>query len=56
MQNIPYKNIDKALLFSRIQVSENLKTLTNSNYPIVQYFLLKLRTQFLFTNAYKRVC
>ena len=36
--------------------SENLKTLTSSNYPTVQYFLLKLRTHFLLTNAYKRVC
>ena len=25
-------------------LSENLKTLTSSNYPTVQYFLLKLRT------------
>ena len=36
--------------------SENLKTLTSSNYPTVQYFLLKLRTRFLLTNVYKRVC
>ena len=35
---------------------ENLKTLTSSNYPTVQYFLLKLRTRFLLTNFYKRVC
>ena len=35
---------------------ENLKTLTSSNYPTVQYFLLKLRTRFLLTNVYKRVC
>ena len=26
-------------------LSENLKTLTNSKYATVQYFLLKLRTQ-----------
>ena len=37
-------------------LSENLKTLTSSNYPTVQYFLLKLRTRFLLTNVYKRVC
>ena len=37
-------------------LSENLKTLTSSNYPIVQYSLLKLRTRFPFTNVYKRVC
>ena len=34
---------------------ENLKTLTSSNYPAVQYFLLKLCTRFLLTNFYKRV-
>ena len=37
-------------------LSENLKILTSSNYPTVQYFLLKLRTRFLLTNVYKRVC
>ena len=37
-------------------LSENLKTLTSSNYPVVQYFLLKLRIHFLLTNVYKRVC
>ena len=31
--------------------SENLTTLTSSNYPTVQYFLLKLRTRFLLTNV-----
>ena len=36
--------------------SENLKTLTSSNYPTVQCFLLKLRKHFLLTNVYKRVC
>ena len=35
---------------------ENLKILTSSNYPTVQYFLLKLRTRFLLTIVYKRVC
>ena len=37
-------------------VYENLKTLTSSNYPTVQYFLLKLRTRLLLTNVYKSVC
>ena len=37
-------------------LSENLKTLTSSNYPTVQYFLLKLCTCLLLTNVYKRVC
>ena len=36
-------------------VSENLKTLRISNYPTVQYFLLKLRTRFLLTNVCKRM-
>ena len=35
---------------------ENLKTLTSCDYPKVQYFLLKLRTRFLLTHVYKRVC
>ena len=37
-------------------LSENLKTLTSSNYPTVEYFLLELCTRFLLTNVYKRVC
>ena len=37
-------------------LSENLKTLTSSNYPTVQHFLLKLRTLLLLTNVYKRMC
>ena len=37
-------------------LSENLKTLTSSNYPTVQYFWLKLRTRLLLANVYKRVC
>ena len=55
---MPYKNLDKALFFFEKPgiLPENLKTLTSSNYPTVQYFLLKLRTRFLLTNVYKRVC
>ena len=34
-------------------LSENLKTLTSSNYLTVQYFLLKLRTRFLLTIVLK---
>ena len=37
-------------------LSENLKTLTSSNYPTVQYFLMKLCTRFLVTNVHKSVC
>ena len=36
-------------------LSENLKTLTSSNYPAVQYFLMKLWTRFPLINVYKRV-
>ena len=48
---IPCKNLDKTLLFLRNQVfcQKNLKTLSSSNYPAVQYFLLKIRTCFLLT-------
>ena len=55
---MPYKNLDKALFFFEKPgiLPENLKTLTSSNYPTVQYFLLKLRTRFLLTNVYKSVC
>ena len=35
---------------------ENLKTLSSSNYPTAQYFFPELRTRFLLTNAYKRMC
>ena len=35
-------------------LSKNLKILTSSSYPTVQYLLLKLRTRFLLTNVYKR--
>ena len=36
---MPCKNLDKALVFEKPGIlSENLKTLTNSNYPTVQYF------------------
>ena len=37
-------------------LSENLKNLTSSNSPTVQYFLLILRTRLLITNVFKRVC
>ena len=55
---IPYKNLDKVILFLRNQLFclKILKTSTSSNYPTVQYFLLKLCAHFLLTNFYKRVC
>ena len=37
-------------------LSENLRTLTSSNYSTVQWISLKLRTRLLFTNVYKRAC
>ena len=57
MQNPIQKFRQSSIVFEKPGVlSENLKTLTSSNYPTIQYFLLKLRTRFLLTNAYKRVC
>ena len=54
---MPYTNLDKALVFEKPGIlSENLKSLTSSNYPAVQYFLLKLPTLFFQPNIYKRVC
>ena len=53
MQNAIQKFRQSSTVFEK---PENLKTLTCSNYPIVQYFLLKLRTRFLLTNVYKSVC
>ena len=35
---------------------ENLKALTNSNYPTLQCILLELLTRWLLSNLYKRVC
>ena len=57
MQNSTQKFRQSSVVFKKPGIlSENLKTLTSSNYPTVQYFLLKLRTRFLVTNVYERVC
>ena len=57
MQNPIQKLGQSSIVFEKPGILyENLKTLTSSNYPTVQYFLLKLRTRFLLTNVYKRVC
>ena len=57
MQNPIQKFRQSSTVFEKPGVSsENLKNLTSSNYPTVQHFLLKLRTRFLLTNLYKRVC
>ena len=56
MQNTIQKFRQSCIVFEKPGIlSENLKTLTSSNYPTVQYFLLKLRTRFLLTKS-TRVC
>ena len=54
----PIQNVRQtSIVFEKPGIlSENLKSLTSSNYPAVQYFLLKLRTCFLLTNVYETVC
>ena len=53
MQN-PIQKFRQSSIFEKPGIlSEKLKTLTSSNYPTVQYFLLKLRTRLLPTNVYK---
>ena len=57
MQNPIQKFKQSSIVFEKPGIfSENLKNLTSSNYPTVQYFLLKLRTCILLINFYKRVC
>ena len=57
MQNPIQKFRQSSIVFEKPGIlSENLKTLTSSNYPTVQYFLLKLCTRFLLTNVCKRMC
>ena len=42
MQNLIQKLRQSSIVFEKPRIlSENLKTLTNSKYPTVQYFLLK---------------
>ena len=56
MQNTIQKFRQSSIDFEKPGIlSENLKTLASSNYPTVQYFLLKLCTRFLLTNVYKSV-
>ena len=57
MQNPIQKFRQSSIVFEKPGISsENLKTLTSSNYPTVKYFSLKLRTRLLLTNVYKNVC
>ena len=52
MQNLVQKFRQSSIALEKPGIlPENLKTLTNSNYIKVQYFLLKLRTRFLPTNV-----
>ena len=44
MQNPTQKSRQSSNVFEKPGIlAENMKTLTSSNYPTVQYFLLKLR-------------
>ena len=57
MQNTIKKFRQSSIVFEKPGIlSKNLNTLTSSNFPTVQYILLKLRTRFLLTNVYKSVC
>ena len=57
MQNTMHKFRQSSIVFEKPGIlPEKLKTLTSSNYATVQYFLLKLRTRFLLTIVYKRMC
>ena len=57
MQNPIQKFRQNSIVFEKPGIlSENLKSLTSSNYPAAQYFLLKLHTRFLLPNIYERVC
>ena len=56
MQNVIQKFRQSSIVIEKQGIwFENLKTLTSSNYPTVQYLLLKRRTRFLLTNVYKRM-
>ena len=57
MQNTIQKFRQSSIVFEEPGIlSENLKTLTSSNYHTVQYLSMNLRTGFLLINVYKRVC
>ena len=57
MQNTIQKFRQSTIVFEKPDIlSENLETLTSSNYPTVQHFLLKLRTRFLLAKVSKAMC
>ena len=53
MQSRIQKFRQSSIVFEKPVLSENLKTLTSFNYPMVQHFLLKLCARLLLTNVYK---
>ena len=56
MQNPVQKFRQSSIVFQNPGILfENLKTLTSSNYPTVQYYLPKLCTHVPLTNVYKSV-
>ena len=56
MQNLIEKFRQSSIVFEKPGILlGNLKNLTNSNLPKVQYVLLKLCTRVLLTNVYKSV-
>ena len=56
MQNLIEKFRQSSIVFEKPGILlGNLKNLTNSNLPKVQYILLKLCTRVLLTNVYKSV-
>ena len=57
MQNPIQKFRQNFIVFEKPGIlSENVITLTSSNYPTVQYLLLKLCTRFIVTNICKKIC
>ena len=57
MQNTTQKFRESSIVFRKPGIlSKSLKPFTSSNYFTVEWFLLKLRSRFLLTNIYKRVC
>ena len=56
MENTIQKYRQSSIFFEKTDIlSDNLKTLTSSNYPTVQYFFLELWKRFLLSNVYERM-
>ena len=57
MQNPIQRFRQSSIVFDKPDIlSVNFKTLTSSNYPTVQFYLLRLCTRLLPTNVYKNLC